>query len=102
VDVVGRLGGDEFAVLLTETSADGSTSVIARLQSHLQARLGASAGVTFSIGAVTCETPPDDVDDVIRAADAAMYRAKRAGKGRVERVVVAAAEGRRGSKGARG
>jgi diguanylate cyclase (GGDEF)-like protein/PAS domain S-box-containing protein len=84
-DTVGRLGGDEFVVLL-DTEVDESTPKIVcdRIFNVLeplfkfangQARIGASIGVALH--------PPleSQADELLRRADAAMYEAKRAGKG---------------------
>ncbi len=40
--------------------------------------------VKFSVGVVTCEVAPPDVDSLIRLGDELMYAAKRAGKDRIE------------------
>jgi diguanylate cyclase (GGDEF)-like protein len=86
-DTVARVGGDEFAVLLdTAASRAGAEEVAAKLNHALQAPLalgdGLEAHVTCSIGIALF--PPDGADGpaLLRAADAAMYRAKAAGKGR--------------------
>ena len=79
-DTVARLGGDEFAVL-AEVEPGGSETLAARLRDAV-ARVGASVGVTGSIGAT--EVPPgDEGDEVLSRADQAMYRAKGAGGNRV-------------------
>jgi diguanylate cyclase (GGDEF)-like protein/PAS domain S-box-containing protein len=88
-DTVARLGGDEFAVLI-EDAADARDpgQVAERLLGELSAPVvvdGAEVFVTASIGIATCIRGLEDVDDLLRNADAAMYSAKRAGKGRVER-----------------
>ena len=44
--------------------------------------------VTFSIGAVTFENPPDSVDQLIIAADRQMYNAKKNGKNRIHYKVI--------------
>jgi diguanylate cyclase (GGDEF)-like protein len=88
-DLLARLGGDEFALLLPETTAEGATDVLARLQERL-AREMVHKGwpVTVSIGAVTFLRPPPDVDLMIRRVDALMYAAKRKGRARIEHAVV--------------
>jgi diguanylate cyclase (GGDEF)-like protein len=85
-DTVARVGGDEFIVLLDQVTDRAEIDAIAarmvaavgepvEVNGRL-ARVGASVGV--SLGAVG-----DRSDDVLRAADAAMYQAKRAGGGHV-------------------
>jgi len=85
-DVVGRLGGDEFAVLV---GGEKAQVVAERILAALRA--GAAVGdgraapgrIDVSIGIATA--PADGVTDAVlmRAADVAMRRAKRAGKGRI-------------------
>ena len=86
--VVGRLAGDEFAVF-AET-VDGArdrheqAASLARLFLNEIARPqhigGHEIDVTASIGIATCPENGDNVIDLIRNADAAMYHAKRAGR----------------------
>jgi diguanylate cyclase (GGDEF)-like protein len=91
-DVVGRLGGDEFAVVLVETPTERSAEVVARLQAATRSALGPEApAVTFSIGAITFDSPPTNPNEAIRVADALMYEAKRGGKDRVVHATVGSA-----------
>ncbi len=85
-DTAARIGGDEFAVLMPETDAAGAAALMERVRGELD-RLTLRDGrrVSFSIGLVTFERPPASVGELTAAADAVMYRAKRAGKGRMER-----------------
>jgi diguanylate cyclase (GGDEF)-like protein len=83
-DVVGRMGGDEFAVLLPETSADAAGAVLQKLHAVLDAAMRRRKWpVTFSMGAVTFQPPPDSIQEMISKADEAMYAAKTSGNGRV-------------------
>jgi diguanylate cyclase (GGDEF)-like protein len=84
-DVAARLGGDEFAVLLRDTTGmDGAVDVAGRVLAALEQPVtlqGREAMVHASIG--IAELSGDtDVSEVLRNADAAMYRAKEAGKNR--------------------
>jgi len=80
-DTVARAGGDEFVVLLPETDEAGTTVVIARLKTSLDAAMKKRHWpVTFSIGAATFLKPPDSVDDMIKKADNIMYAVKSSGK----------------------
>src|SRR5215210_1919464 len=87
-DTVARLGGDEFAVLIEdggETRA--ATRTMGRLARALRRPIaveGRTMFVTASVGGASGESGTDGVEDLIRKADAAMYRAKRAGKDRFE------------------
>lgn len=74
-DFTARLGGDEFVVLCPESSEQGLESLTRRLTSET-----APLEVTLSIGYAL--QGPDDVgpEDIVARADAAMYRAKGAGR----------------------
>lgn len=81
VDVAARLGGDEFSLFLPDTDQAMAGAFVTRLRDNLLASTRAPGlEPTFSIGVVTFLTPPPGVADVLRAADVAMYRAKRSGK----------------------
>jgi diguanylate cyclase (GGDEF)-like protein len=87
-DQLGRLGGEEFGLLLPETSLSQALKVAERLRAECAAQVitleGATFGITLS-GGVAGVTPEDEkLDDVMRRADAALYRAKEAGRDRVE------------------
>ncbi len=92
-DVVGRLGGDEFVVILNhlDTNESGArekaTQIATKLielvsepyqQSEKQMRVGASVGIRL------LEPETINPEKAISEADMTMYRAKQAGKGRVE------------------
>ncbi|MER7283953.1 GGDEF domain-containing protein [Dactylosporangium sp. NPDC000244] len=78
-DLVARLGGDEFLVLLHDTDAHRAHEVAARLRASLTepVRLGAgTVSVDASIGTATARD--GDLDNLMRVADAEMYRIKSA------------------------
>ena len=82
-DTIARLGGDEFIILL-DNPAD-EARVAARIQLALNVPFdlnGYKVFNTVSIGIVSSITGYDRPDDLLRAADIAMYRAKAAGKAR--------------------
>ncbi|GAB4382676.1 MAG: hypothetical protein Kow00121_43270 [Elainellaceae cyanobacterium] len=82
-DTIARLGGDEFIILL-ENPAD-EARVAARIQIALNAPFDLSGYKVFntvSIGIVSSATGYQHPDDLLRAADIAMYRAKAEGKAR--------------------
>jgi len=80
-DVVARLGGDEFAVLLSTGSSEHSFQVVAgKIQGALEAPLaidGQSMDIAASIGIARFPEHGDDAASLMRAADVAMYVAKR-------------------------
>ena len=85
INVICRYGGDEFAVLLVETSKAGARLYADRIRYVLSSfQFAHRRRVTASFGIASL---PEDVaptaDDLIRAADEALYAAKRAGKNRV-------------------
>ena len=86
-DTAARLGGDEFALLLvgSDTASD-APAIAAQLLTTLTEPVvigGRSIRPSASIGVATSDSVPS-AKDLVRAADAAMYGAKKAGKGRVE------------------
>ena len=84
-DTVARFGGDEFAVLLENlTAKEHVIEIASRIVESLQESLdlpGADMRVAASVG-VAFSTPDDDVEELMRNADVAMYSAKAQGKGR--------------------
>jgi diguanylate cyclase (GGDEF)-like protein len=87
IDVVGRYGGEEFVVILPETPAAGSRVVAEKIRSAVRDepfRGPEDVSVTISVGVATYPEDAASAEDLIQAADTAMYRAKAAGRDRVE------------------
>lgn len=87
-DVVARLGGDEFTILLNRS---GDLGEVVGVAERLQARISEPLKIdnyevftTASIGIVVSSSVERSAEDFLRDADAAMYRAKEAGKARYE------------------
>ncbi len=88
VDLAGRWGGEEFILALPGTDLAGGAQLAERVRVALAARLilaadGTPVPVTASFG-VAAIPPARTALELVAAADAAMYQAKRAGKNRVE------------------
>lgn len=84
-DVAARLAGDEFAVLLWNADRTQVERVAERWIRRI-GELGAEQpelGLGASVGIAWFSSAPETEDEVVKAADAAMYRAKAAGKNRV-------------------
>ncbi len=83
-DVVGRYGGEEFVVMLPNTAEDGAIEVAERCRRTIaNVRVG-DIGVSASFGVATYTGGDvDDLDDLLRTADEALYRAKQSGRNRV-------------------
>jgi diguanylate cyclase (GGDEF)-like protein len=87
-DVVARLGGDEFAVLLTDVQQETAMAVLERVQHDLAAPVTLDSRTIFttaSIGITFGSKAYQRGEDLLRDADAALYRAK--AQGRAQHVV---------------
>lgn len=87
-DIMGRLGGEEFAILLPETNLEAAAFVAERLRQniaeHPVVTVKGSVPCSVSVG-VTRLLPADtNIDELLHRADQALYRAKSAGRNRVE------------------
>ena len=87
-DTVARLGGEEFALVLDNTLPGRAEQVAERVRDALAARAisidDKSLVCTVSAGVATGTVKGIDFDGVLRAADKALYEAKRNGRNRVE------------------
>ncbi|MFB9358182.1 diguanylate cyclase domain-containing protein [Actinoplanes nipponensis] len=81
-DTVARLGGDEFAVILTGTTPAEAAATAARIVAALSEPVTVEGHVLVVRASVGVATGPSErAGTLLRAADAAMYDAKRSGKG---------------------
>jgi len=85
-DLAARYGGDEFVMVLVRTGLPGATAVAQKVRAQVEAlgrRMGYPEGlVTVSIGVAEAQLGPEH-EDVLIAADRALYRAKQLGRNRV-------------------
>ncbi|MGA7800627.1 MAG: GGDEF domain-containing protein [Gammaproteobacteria bacterium] len=87
-DDAARFGGEEFVVLLPDTPLDDALAIAERLRKAVsRKRIARSNGpslppITVSVGVANC-ADADTAEGLLAAADAALYRAKNAGRNRV-------------------
>lgn len=86
--ILGRLGGEEFAIFLPETGGEAARQAAERIRADIAAidatRWFADRTITVSIGLTLARRGTDSVSSALRRADDALYRAKAAGRNRVE------------------
>jgi len=84
-DYAARFGGDEFAVILPDTGREGAVAVAERIRDRIfafkfLASDGLSVHLTTSIGVATLPDVAASAEELLKAADVAMYRVKDGGK----------------------
>ena len=83
-DVAGRWGGDEFLVVLYPSTEERMASVAERLRERVASRVAVSGQpVTISVGGY-CAEGTEPLSQILARADRALYRAKEAGRNRVQ------------------
>jgi len=83
-----RYGGEEFTVILPDADSEGALGRAESLREGARrisvgTQLGVPSGVTISVGLATYPDHGDNIADLVRTADAALYVAKSAGRDRV-------------------
>jgi diguanylate cyclase (GGDEF)-like protein len=91
--VVTRYGGEEFAVLVPVASLEEARAAAERLRKAFEADVvefeAACIGVTISVG-LAMIAPDETLEEALKRADAALYRAKNGGRNRVDVALAAA------------
>jgi diguanylate cyclase (GGDEF)-like protein len=82
-DVACRVGGDEFAVILPESTLNDADQLYRRIQAAVSARPLALIGKLHLSAGVAELRSEDDGTSLFERADAALYRAKNAGKDQI-------------------
>nr|WP_300309745.1 sensor domain-containing diguanylate cyclase [Halomonas sp.] len=87
-DLIARMGGEEFCVIMVDVNENGIMAMLNRFLDTLSKMSVSFAdthiSVTASVGALLIDGAPRDLDFLIGQADRAMYRAKNAGRNRIE------------------
>jgi diguanylate cyclase (GGDEF)-like protein len=87
-DHLGRVGGEEFTAVLPGASAQAAAQVAERLRSAVErtefSDLDPALTVTISVGIAVWDAADGDFAGALRRADESLYRAKAAGRNRVE------------------
>jgi diguanylate cyclase (GGDEF)-like protein len=84
-DVVSRFGGDEFALVLPDTGGEGAYAVGERIRERIAAHKflagdGLDIHLTVSVGVATLPDAAASAEELVQAADKAMYQVKESGK----------------------
>jgi diguanylate cyclase (GGDEF)-like protein len=91
-DMVSRFGGDEFALVLPDTGGEGAYAVGERIRERIAAHQflagdGLNIHLTVSVGVATLPDVANSSEELVQAADKAMYRVKDSGKNGIQAAV---------------
>ena len=89
VDTASRYGGEEFALVLVKTNQESAAETAERIREQIsaiqfRAPTGEDVHVTMSFGIAIYRQHARHIDELIKKADKALYRAKESGRNRVE------------------
>lgn len=87
-DIAARYGGEEFVVIMAASDLASTTAIAERLRGHVDqkpfvTKSGRRAHVSVSVGTAALPETAGDANDLLKAADIALYEAKRGGRNRV-------------------
>jgi diguanylate cyclase (GGDEF)-like protein len=89
IDYAARFGGEEFVIVLVETEAEAACGIAERIRALVEStRYGVDAdsiSVTISVGVTDSRRDDDSPEAMLARADRALYRAKHAGRNKVQR-----------------
>jgi len=87
-DVIARFGGEEFALIAAKTSIEEAIIACERIRTDIEesdfSQQVLSRKITVSIGVTQSLTGEESIDEIIKRADLALYKAKESGRNRVE------------------
>jgi diguanylate cyclase (GGDEF)-like protein/PAS domain S-box-containing protein len=86
VDTLARWGGEEFLILLSDTDAEAAVAVAERLRKAVSATrvpVGSVGGIAFTVSIGVAIPVSNDLHELLRRADNALYAAKTHGRNRV-------------------
>ena len=83
-DVAARYGGEEFAILLPQTTSSEAAAIAERLRQRIEHAEFPKRKITVSIGIASCSSEIETPEDIIAAADHALYEAKNHGRNNVQ------------------
>jgi diguanylate cyclase (GGDEF)-like protein len=98
-DLAGRFGGEEFAILLPHARETDALNVAERLRVHIASlsipirdndESGPYVKVTISVGVAALDSASRELNDMLAAADAALYHAKETGRNKTHVVTASA------------
>jgi diguanylate cyclase (GGDEF)-like protein len=94
-DVVSRFGGDEFALVLPDTGGEGAFAVGERIREKIAAHMflagdGLDIHLTVSVGVATLPDVAASSEELVQAADKAMYQVKDSGKNGIQAAIAPA------------
>lgn len=87
-DILGRYGGDEFMIILPETSLAGAKMLAEKVrlavsETELSVANNERISLSMSLGVAGCCAPLENIDTLVRLADAALYLSKQGGRNKV-------------------
>ncbi len=84
-DVIGRVGGEEFAIFLPKATMETARQIGQRISMGLLVETGSGSSLHFTVSVGAASVGPHmTLDEALRDADIALYRAKTAGRARME------------------